>query len=221
MITLDYSKMAYPIEDVPMGKSVVEKFSDLSTQADVFMREDDLPEGVDGDIVMRYLIYMFSPNSPVVAAFPDIQKRKQFVLNKLGVTANESEENGNVPDGYGEMCLMKSEWIIDRFIAFSSLHASEDYSIANMAAIQIQAMQRGLMTTPITRATDYKAYSDGLENWRKTLVEARQRIMQDENSITLQRAVTFTIRSQALGIQPEIYARIWREKREIFPEVAI
>ena len=221
MITLDYSKMAYPIEDVPIGKSVVEKFSDLSTQADVFMREDDLPEGVEADLVMRYLIYMFSPGSPVVAVFPDIQKRKQFVLNKLKITASEAEENGNVPDGYGEMCLMKTPWIIDRFIAFSSLHASEDYSIGNMAAIQIQAMQRGLMTTPITKASDYKAYSDGLENWRKTLVDARQRIMQDENSITLQRAVTFSIRSQALGIQPEIYARIWREKREIFPEVEI
>jgi hypothetical protein len=43
--------------------------------------------------------------------------------------------------------------------------------------------------------------------------------MNDETSITLQKAITFSVRAENLGIQPEHYSRIWREKKEIFPEI--
>ena len=43
--------------------------------------------------------------------------------------------------------------------------------------------------------------------------------MNDEVSITLQKAITFSVRAENLGIQPEHYARVWREKKEIFPDI--
>lgn len=215
MIKLDFSKIAYNIENVPEGQPVVYGFSDLASQSHIFDRSDDLPEGVDADKVMRYLIYMFAPGTPVRDAYPDINQRKKYTLNKLNIVIDESDTG----EGYVELCLMNSEWAVDRYIAFTRLQCSEDYSIMSTADIRIAALQRALLTQPVDRSGDDKNFQEGLEKWRQTLVAARMRIMNDETSITLQKAITFSVRSENLGIQPEHYTRVWREKKEIYPEI--
>ena len=90
--TLDYSKIVYNIEVIPMGERVINYFDDLLTQAHILDREDDLPKGVDADIVLRYLIYMFAPQTPVKSAFPDIlMRKKNYLTNResryIGISA--------------------------------------------------------------------------------------------------------------------------------------
>ena len=215
MIKLDFSKIAYNLEGIPEGENVIEKFSDLASQAHIFDRTDDLPEGVDADKVVRYLIYMFAPGTPVKEAYPDINQRKRYTLNKLNIKVDDTDDG----DGYAQLCLMNAEWAVERYIAFTRLQCSEDYSIMSTADIRIAALQRALLTQPVDRSNDDKNFQEGLERWRQTLVDARTRIMNEEVSITLQKAITFSVRAENLGIQPEHYARIWREKKEIFPEV--
>src|SRR5690606_12903526 len=176
----------------------------------IFAREDDLPEGVDADKVMRYLIYMFAPNTPLRAYFPDIHNRKRYVLKRLGISADE-----DVPtDGYGQMCLMNQPWIIERFIAFTRLHCSEDYAIMATAELRINALMRKLMEAEIDKSSDDTNYQKGLESWRATIAECRKRIMQDESSIALQRSITFSVKAETLGLKPEEYSRVWREHKD-------
>jgi hypothetical protein len=215
MIKLDFSKIAYNIEAIPEGQAVIYGFSDLASQSHVFDRSDDLPHGVDADKVLRYLIYMFAPGTPVRDAYPDINQRKRYTLNKLNIVIDENDTD----EGYAQLCLMNATWAVERYIAFTRLQCSEDYSIMSTADIRIAALQRALLTQPVDKSGDDKNFQEGLERWRQTLVDARGRIMNDETSITLQKAITFSVRAENLGIQPEYYARVWREKKEIFPDV--
>jgi hypothetical protein len=216
MINLDFSRIAYPIEGIREDERVIETFPDLMSQAHIFDREDDLPAGVNNDKVMRYLIYMFSPGTPVKPEFPDIQKRKQFVLKKLELTANEEETTA---DGYGEMCLMRQMWIIERFLAFTRIQCSVDYTLGATYESRMYAMQKALLTASVDKSTDDTNYQKGLEGYRKGLEEIVERIMMDEKSVVAQKAVMFSIKSESLGIDPETYTRIFREKREVFPEI--
>ena len=211
--TLDYSKIAYPIEGIPMTEKVIMKFSDLMTQADILDREDDLPLGVSADVVLRYLIYMFASGSPVKTAFPDILMRKQYVLKKLKIEASDG-------DGYSEMCLMSEDWIVNRFITFTRIQCSEDYGILSTAEILMARTQDMIIKTKdLGKAGDLDKYRKDLEGWRAMLVEARARILQEETSIVLQKGVTFSVKAETLGIMPEEYSRVYREKREVFPEI--
>lgn len=215
MIKLDYSRIAHNIDNIPDSEKVIDHFSDLSSQAHVLDREDDLPDGVEADKVLRYLILMFSPNTPVRDAYPDINQRKKYCLLKLNLLSGDDAAS----DGYSQMCMMNEEWIIERFITFTRLFCSEDYTIMATAEARIEAMQRSLMTLDSSKSQDDKNYQEGLERWRKTLVDARNRIMNDESSIVLQRSITFSVRSESLGLEPESWSRVWREKKDIFTEV--
>lgn len=210
---LDYSKIAYNIEVIPIGEKVILHFGDLMSQAHIFDRDSDLPEGVDGDLVLRYLIYMFAPNTPVRQSFPDILMRKNYVLKKLGIQAEEKS-------GYSEMCLMSEQWILDRFIAFTRIQCSEDYGILATAEILMARTQETIVSTKdLGKAGDLDKYRKDLQGWREMLVEARARIMQEETSIVLQKAIMFSVKSETLGIQPEEYSRVFREKKEVFPDI--
>jgi len=215
MIKLDFTKISYNIEGIPDDEAVIYRFSDLASQAHILDRSDDLPEGVSADKVVRYLIYMFAPGTPVKDAYPDINQRKRYTLNKLNIMVDDTDPE----NGYAQLCMMNVDWAVERYITFTRLQCSEDYSIMSTADIRIAALQRALLTQPVDRSNDDKNFQAGLESWRQTLVDARSRIMNDEVSITLQKAITFSVRAENLGIQPEHYARVWREKKEIFPEV--
>lgn len=212
MIKLDFSKIAYNIENVPEDDDVIDRFPDLGLKGDVFMREDDLPSGVTADKVLRYLIYMFAPGTPVRDAFPDINQRKKYTLNKLNIDLD-------IDEGYTELCMMNAAWAVERFIVFTRLQCSEDYGIMETGLQRSAALQTALLTQSIDKSNDDKNFQEGLERWRDTVVRARERIMQDETSLVLQKGITFSASTASLGIQPEEYTRVWREKREIFPEI--
>lgn len=206
---LDYSSTAYQIEGVPLNKKCIERFSDLMTQAHIF-DADDAPDGIDNDKVLRYLIYMFSPGTPLITAIPDIDNRKRYVLGKLEL---------NDQSAYASMCDMTEPWIIERFIAFTRLLQSEDYSIMASAEVMMSKISKELLAVESSKAGDYGKYREDLEKWRLTLVQARERILKEESSIRAQRAVTFSVKAQNMGISPEEVARVFREKKEVFAHV--
>lgn len=212
---LSYDKIAYNIENIPETEKCIEHFPDLMTQAHVF-EADDVPEGVSTDKVLRYLIYMFAPHTPVRDAFPSIDKRKKYVLNKLNILGDEENE---INEGYSDMCLMKSSWIILRFLAFTRLQKSEDYGIMATAELRMAELQKALLTVGIDKSTDDTNYQKGLEGWRVQMVAARDRIMAGESSLVLQQSITFSVRADTLGISIEEVARVFREKGEVFNEI--
>jgi hypothetical protein len=76
-----------------------------------------------------------------------------------------------------------------------------------------------IKTKDLGKAGDLDKYRKDLEGWRAMLVDARARIMQEETSIVLQKGITFSVKAETLGIMPEEYSRVYREKKEVFPEI--
>lgn len=212
MLKLDFSSIAYNIEGIPEDKDVIEVFPDLMARAEIF-EDDDVPEGVSKDKTLRYLIYMHSPFSPVVSTFPDINQRRKWTVNKLGI----EEKNGETP--YKGLILMEEPWAISRFIAFTELQCSEDYAIIETCRYRMAALQREMLTKGIEKSNDDSNYQKALEGYRQMIVDARKRIMNAEDSVKLEKSITFSLTQKMLDIQPEVYTRIWRDKKEIFPEI--
>jgi len=82
---------------------------------------------------------------------------------------------------------------------------------------RLSKISKELLAVESSKAGDYGKYREDLEKWRLTLVQARERILKEESSIRAQRAVTFSVKAQNMGISPEEVARVFREKKEVFP----
>lgn len=208
--------MKYRIDHIPDTEKVISHFEDLMLLAHIFDNETDLPEGVSADKVLRYLIYMYSPGTPVRNELTDLEKRKQYCLLKINVLNSEEED---VVDGYGEMCAMKDAWIIERFMAFTGLQKSVDYGLLFTLEERSAKIQKYLLTAGIDKATDDKNLMDGLDRVITKLKETLDRITEGETSIALQREIMFSIQKKRLGIAPEDSSREFREKGILYTDI--
>ena len=211
-----FESMFYYIEDIPEGENVVERFADLSSLADVFLRTDDLPEGVDADKVMRYLIYMFSPNTPLRREIPDFNSRKKFVLKKINV---DTDEHGNVSEGYALMCAMNEDWIVDRFIKFTKLFRSVEYEKLAVADARKAQLTHFILTSKVDKSSDDANIQKGLKGWEDDIRSALEEILQGEKSKAIVEKISFSIKMDNLGIRPEEYTRFYKDNKYLFNEI--
>jgi len=208
--------MSYYIENIPDDKDVITEFKDLVSLAHVFMEEKDLPEGVSADKVLRYLIYMYDPNTPLRTEIPDIKKRKQFVLKKLNLL---TEGDTEVPEGYSQMCMMNQEWIVKRFVAFTKFFKSIAYEKLLVAEERYAQMNHLILTSVIDKATDDKNLQTGRKAWYEDMKEALAEIMHGETSKKLEEEIVFTVKIANLGLRPEEYTREYKETKTVFPDI--
>jgi len=210
----DFSRAVYNIEGIPADQDCINQFPDLLSLAHIFMREDDLPEGVSPDKVLRYLIYMFGPGNPIRDLFVgNIERRKQWTLNKLNIEIAEGET-----EGYAEMCAMNKPWIADRFIAFCHFFKSADYAMIATADIRMAKYQKMILLADINKAQDEGYYVANLEKWRNAIDKSVANILDGETSKRLEESVVYTIKTDSLGIMPEEFTRAWRDG-ELFNEI--
>lgn len=213
---MEYEKMQYFIENIPDNENVIEKFPDLLAQAHVFMGDSDLPQGVSADKVMRYLIYMYDPNTPLRREIPDIKKRKQFALTKLNIVKAGDVE---VPDGYSEMCGMNKDWIVTRFIAFTKFFKSMAYEKLLVAEERYAQMNNLILTSVIDKSSDDKNLQAGRKAWYDDIKEALTEIMDGEVSKRLEESIVFTVKMESMGLRPEEYSREYRETGNLFSDI--
>jgi hypothetical protein len=73
---MDFSRMKYRVDTLPETQRCIDVFPDLGDFAHIFDNESDLPLDdngkalVDNDKALRYLIYMYAPNSPCPFKYP-------------------------------------------------------------------------------------------------------------------------------------------------------
>lgn len=213
--TIDYSRMSYPIEGMPDTERIVERFPDLTALSHVF-DNDDVPDGVDNDKVLRYLIYMFAPGTPLRTEIPDFKMRKQFVLRKINIEANE---DGQVADGYGEMCLMRQDWIIDRFIAFTRLFRITAYEKLAFAEVRNSQLAKAILKSEIDKATDDKNFQAGRAGWYKDIDDALKEIMDGETSRRAEEKITYRVKMDNLGLRPEEFTREYKDTGTVFKDI--
>ena len=90
----DFSEMLYNIYEVPRN-GLKKKFPNLYTEE---VSNMELKQGQNKERVIRYIVYMYDPKSPV-RSIPDAMKRKReaailagFTLNKSGTFSTNDED---------------------------------------------------------------------------------------------------------------------------------
>lgn len=216
-----YSKMKYRIDKIPSSEQVLFKFSDLSQHALIFGNTNGLPEEMSADFVMRYIILMYSPGSPGIEAYPQLNKRKSWALRELGI---EPEMDGSYPRAYNDLVLNKLGNVRSKVILFLRLQQPEDWAIM----IRAEEMLYNLLELNLPEdPSDQKNHLSNIETVRKQLTDARERFMQGETTKSLENEITKFLAQENLGIRPEEYMMFAPDSKpphkakanQIFPEV--
>lgn len=216
-----FVKMKYRIDRIPSTDQVLFKFHDLSQHATTFGQSIGLPSDITPDFVMRYIILMYSPGSPGIEAYPQLNKRKSWALRELGV---EPHEDGSYPKAYNDILLNKNANVRAKILLFLRLQQPEDWAIM----IRAEEMLYNLLELELPEdPSDQKNHLANIETVRRQLSDARDRFMQGETTKSLENEITKFLAQENLGIRPEEYMMFAPEAvvpgkskaNQIFPEV--
>jgi hypothetical protein len=135
-----YSKMKYPIQDLEEGDSVLDLL-DLKSVKDRFgQSEMEAIDDLDPEFVARYIVMMCSPGSPAIELYPNLGKRKTWVMSELGVQPITAD--GKYEDKYNNLLLNKIPDITRKISIFLTLQAPQDWAIMLNAQEELTRLLR-------------------------------------------------------------------------------
>lgn len=214
---IDFSSLKYRIDLIPEGEKCIKHFPELMELAHLFDNSSDLPPDVTPDKVLRYLIYMYDPNTPLRTHISDLRKRKSTALQLINVA---TDENGEVSNGYNELCLLNSTWATQRFIHFCLLHDSGNFLIAETNHEIMARLSEKLLSDASTgKASELKILRSEINEARIDFEAAMERISQGELTNKNLQYMKFTIRQNSLKIRPEQYIREYSERGNVFTHI--
>jgi hypothetical protein len=222
---MDFSRMKYRVDLLPETTKCIDAYPDLGDFAQVFDNEMDLPHGsageplVDNDKILRYLIFMYSPNTPLRLQYPSPIKRKQQALKLANIEA-EDEDTGEVNDGWKALCMLSEDWAISRFVTFCMIQDTGYVLIANTNSEVMQKVAERLLKDAGTeKANDLKNLREELTKAQSAYQEALENILQQESSAKNLEMLKFTINSQNSGIRMEDAIKTFSERKQLFPDI--
>lgn len=214
---IDFSTLKYRIDNIPEGEKCIKHFPELMELAHIFDNSSDLPDDVTPDKVLRYLIYMYDPKTPLRTHIPDLKKRKTTALQLINV---EADENGEISDGFNELCSLNRSWSIQRFVHFCMLHDTGNMLIAETNnEVMAKMSEKLLLDVAGGRANDLKIMRNEIDEARIAFEQALDRMLQNEVNMKTIEYVKFTIRQNTLGIRPEQYIREYAARGNVFTNV--
>jgi len=111
---LDFSKMKWPIHEVPLDKELLVFFPELH----YIFAEHIKPireQGLNINTVIRYIIYNYHKNSPFVIKIDDLTIRKKMSIQKAGV----EPKDGIIPEEWQEVLTHGNEQVCHAIIQFT------------------------------------------------------------------------------------------------------
>ena len=207
----DYKNLRYNFSKLKVGESVLDAFQELS-EVPIFHETKGLPEGLDNEFVMRYVILMYANGSPAVDKFPNIGKRKTWVMKELGV---KQKDNNEFDDVYQDLLLNKNTLILQKKAAFMMLQSPSDWQIWMNASEQLYNM----LQTPVP--SDDKAAKERvlLINELNAQIEThREKVLRFETSVIMEDALTKFMAVTTLGLRPE--ERVMLNIKPVIPHKA-
>lgn len=221
---MDFSRIKYRVDLLPETTKCIDEFPDLGDFAHIFDSEEDLPKDsngvalVDNDKALRYLIYMYAPNSPLPLQIPDLNKRKQWALKAVNVEA--MDESGEVNDGWKQLCLLSEDWAAKRFVSFCLIHDNGHKLVAETnLAVMANVAQRLLTGSSTEKAADLKNLREELTKAQEAYQEALEKLLMNEAAAKNFEYVRFTINAQNAGIRMEDAIKAFSERRMLYPTI--
>lgn len=201
----DYEQMAYPIYGLSPKESVLKLFPELSR----------IPEfkkgiGVEKDKAVRFIIYMFDPQSPLSTAD---NAQGQCTYKALELSGFALEEKG-YHQGIEDMVEFKDENFVAMVIAFLRSFYSIEWSNFKVQERIYYDLVKQAFKDP--SKTDSNKMSQAVTNLGKSRVE----FLKNSNNKRLIELVYQQAYRENLEISPELIALKRSEGKEIFPDVS-
>lgn len=212
----DYGNIRYPIHKLDEEADVVQSFPDLSavkifseTSSSFVVTEIDFTGSpvrktvqidlgdLDNNFVMKYIILMYSINSPAIDKYPQIGKRKTWVLSELGVTP---DKNNMYDSKYSDLLLNQNRLILKKIATFLTLQQPADWAIMLKSQEDLQeVLGTPMPEDPTKQVQRIKA----VELLRQAISDSRSRILDMETSKAIEQEVDEFMAYTTLGIRPE------------------
>ena len=198
---MDFSKLKYRVDTIPVNKSVITQYPDLGRYAHKFADQGDMPNELTPDFVMRYIILMYCPGSPGVEEIPELNKRKAWALRFLNV---EPDNNKRVEDHINGLLGFRYRSVIDKVVLFLRVVKNHEWSLM-LAAEQKQTDLLAQMFIPKTDVQEERTLQQAIEMNMRLLSDVKKRFLDGEKSRDLDDGVNQFLADENLNIDPESY----------------
>lgn len=177
--------------------------------------------GLDNEVVMRYIIMMYALGSSYIDSYPKIGKRKTRIMETLNILPNkENKYEKNVSD----MLANKNQLILRKIAAFLTLQCSSDWAIMLKSQEDLEEILS--MKLP-EDASKQLARQKAIEEIRKMIEDCKKRMLEHDKSKLLEQEVSEFVAYSTLGLRAEERAMNgYKEDKphkeragKIFPEV--
>jgi hypothetical protein len=215
-MTKNYGNIRYPFHRLDESESVVNSFPDLNavpifhatSHPFIVTEEDDRGKpvrrtinvdlgGLDNEFVMRYIILMYSAGSPAIEKYPQIGKRKTWVLDELGVQTDQFNKYDNK---YLDLLLNQNRLILRKLSTFLTLQQPADWAIMLKSQEDLQeVLGTPMPEDPLKQSHRVKT----VELLRQAISESRTRILDGETSRLIESDIDEFMAYTSLGIRPE------------------
>jgi hypothetical protein len=154
-------------------------------------------DGLDNEVVMRYIIMMYALGSGYIDSYPKIGKRKTKIMEMLNIAPNkENKYDRNVSD----MLANKNRLILKKIAAFLTLQCSSDWAIMLKSQEDLEeVLSMKLPEDPTKQVARQKA----IEDIRKQIEECKKRMLENDKSKILEQEVSEFVAYATLGLRVE------------------
>ena len=153
--------------------------------------------GLDNEVVMRYIIMMYALGSSYIDSYPKIGKRKTRIMETLNILPNkENKYEKNVSD----MLANKNQLILRKIAAFLTLQCSSDWAIMLKSQEDLEEILS--MKLP-DDASKQLARQKAIEEIRKMIEDCKKRMLEHDKSKLLEQEVSEFVAYATLGLRPE------------------
>lgn len=188
-----FNGFKYRIDKLKEGESAILKFPDLMAYGDVFASPEIT---MDHEVVIRYLILMYTPGSPAISLHNHIGKRKVYALSLLGV---QHDENGVYPE-YNDLLLLRGDGIRKAFVTFLMIQHSIDWAYMMHAIEELEMLMKMHATVDGDMGTKRRKQ---MQECRNQIEEAVDRLASAERSRVVFDAIEWFRAQRSLKIRPE------------------
>jgi hypothetical protein len=196
MEIIDWSRIKYRIDGIPVTDPVCDRFPDLKAHRGQFMGYDiklpGIPEGYDPcDFLLRYLILTDAPGSPA-EHIPDPAEKKAWVLKQLGVKSVGTEILA--------IATHKNLQFRIRRVLFLRLQYNEFYRFLKQLEAELTSLEESEIPSDEREA---KSRQDRMKGLMNNMVEVKNQLFRGDTSKVIEETLMALVVNENLGLRPE------------------
>lgn len=183
----------YRIDKLKPGEQALTHFPEIAEYIDVFAAAD---VDEDPEIIVKFMILVYTPSSPLVKDHPNVGKRKTLAMEYLGILP---DEKGHYP-GFNNMLTVRGDGMRRRLATFLKIQHSMDWAVMCHAQDHLFSIMEEKMPSDPAEALQKRKL---INETRSQIEECLDRITAADSLRSVQDAVQWFSAQRTLPIRIE------------------